>query len=105
MRFFEKPRYLNQPGMPFQSKPTMCVFSKQAITGPTVEREDKSMKFARFVLTALVVIVSTIPIFAQEKMAGGEVHYKEPAPPSISPTAPWPPRLPKLGTQPFPDPQ
>src|ERR1051325_8565767 len=102
MRFFEKPRYLNQPGMSFQSKPAMCVFSKQAITGPTVEREDKSMKFARFVFTALVVIVSTIPIFAQEKMAGGHVHYKEPAQPSISPTGAVAPRLQKLGAHTFP---
>ncbi len=41
-------------------------------------------------------------IFAQEKTAGGHVHYKEPAQPSISPTGALAPRLQKLGSHTFP---
>lgn len=61
------------------------------------------MKFKRLILVALVVCVASFPnIFAQDKKAGGHVHYKEPSVPSVSPTGAVAPRLQKLGKHTFP---
>ncbi len=66
------------------------------------------MKYARPVLAALVFFVpmffalSQQTICAQEKAAGGHVHYKEPAQQSVSPTGAIAPRLQKLGSHTFP---
>ncbi len=63
-------------------------------------------KFARLILATLVAcfvpVLSQQNICAQEKTAGGHVHYKEPAQQGVSPTGAVAPRLQKLGSHTFP---
>jgi tetratricopeptide (TPR) repeat protein len=63
------------------------------------------MKVQRLIFITLFACLApsfSQTIFAQEKTAGGHVHYKEPAQPSISPTGALAPRLQKLGSHTFP---
>jgi tetratricopeptide (TPR) repeat protein len=63
------------------------------------------MKVQRLIFITLLACLApsfSQNIFAQEKTAGGHVHYKEPAQPSISPTGALAPRLQNLGSHTFP---
>ncbi len=65
------------------------------------------MKFARYILSALVLTAALIALPAitlaqDQKSAPHHVHYKEPTQQTVSPTGAIAPRLQKLGTHVFP---